>query len=177
MRTLRVILASGVLTAAALAGLAPAASGAPAQQLYSCAPGYTMLYVTNTGPDYYLDAEGIGNEVEVTNTPTCWHPGDQDTYSYITDNSGNCLDWDNSVGYVIMLQCNSTIVSEYWYVVAHAGGYSTFSNKYAIVHHSTEYLLGAESFLDNSGVTLNGLVNGSVSAYSEWYHISNNVKH
>jgi hypothetical protein len=166
MRTLRVILASGALTAAAVTGLAPAASATPATA-GSCPAGYTKLYVTNGGQDYYLDAEGIGNTVEVTDTPTCWHPGDSGSYSYITDNSGNCLDWDNGGGYVTMAACDKA-VSEYWYTTAEEGGYLLFANKYALKHFpKVEYLLAAGALQDGSGVGLNDVVN----AYSEWFRI------
>jgi hypothetical protein len=153
MRTLGVILASGALAAAAVVGLIPTASAAPAQRAAApppCQAGYTEMHITSGGQNLYLDAEGIGNQVKITDTPTCWHPGDSGSYSYITDNSGNCLNWGHNI--VTMIVCNGA-QSEMWEAHA-AGGVVTFDNLWATHNLGDQVWLGADGFYNGTPVTL-----------------------
>lgn len=145
------------LTVPATAATTAPGAGVPVRTLSrSCPAGYAEWFVKNgnASTNYYLDAEGLSNPAEVTNTPTCWHaPGTFGAYGPFTDNSGNCLDWDNSLSEVIMARCSNTIVSEGWKPEPGTSGVAFF-NKWAIDHDDANNLLAADVFEFGSGVSL-----------------------
>ena len=165
---LRRLITATALAAVPLVGLsvpATAAATVPAARIQvqtpprPCPAGYAEWYITSGGFKYYLDAEGLGAAVEVTNTPTCWHaPGNLDSYGTFKDNSGNCLDWDQSAGEVVMAKCDGA-VSENWdpYTFYNA---LVFQNEYSSKHNLSIYWLAANMFAYGSIVSLSGTENG-----------------
>jgi hypothetical protein len=159
---LRRLITATALTAVSLLGLtvpataATTASGAR-MQVHTppppCPAGYAEWYITNGSFKYYLDAEGQGAAVEVTNTPSCWHaPGSFGVYGTFTDNSHNCLNWDQGLGEVVMALCDGA-ESENWKPEPGFSGVA-FYNEYAINHDQANNLLAAEMFAYGSIVSL-----------------------
>jgi hypothetical protein len=125
-----------------------------------CAAGYAVWYITDQfGNNFYLDAEGIGNKVQVTSTPTCWH-APASGFGYFEDNSGNCLDWDHSIGYVIMEPCEG-LTSEYWEPTQPMVGIM-FTNEYAV--GSEDHFLNA-ALGDGDYVGLGPVENANTTWY------------
>jgi hypothetical protein len=165
--------AAGILAAASLTVLgATAASAAPAAHAakavrtvdiggavltagtakagpLACQSGYSRLYLDESGSDYGLTAEGVGNAVEVLpGTGDCWQfPAGNGSYARIYDGS-NCLEVFISLGENAMEPCDGA-ESQTWQG-AEISPYYYFANEE--VQNSGGSDPQATLCADNSGV-------------------------
>jgi hypothetical protein len=144
----------GTFAAAGSAQAATAAAPPP------CAAGYADWFIEGNLQYFYLDAEGIGNPVEVTFTPTCWHVPASGETEEITDNSGNCAEFNHS--YVRMETCAGNAAEE-WTAHDYNGGVY-FVNEWAFQNTNPVDLMNA-AFEDGAAV---GLAEG-ISNNTLWH--------
>jgi hypothetical protein len=164
MRTYRRIIATFCLAIAPLIAFASAvpAGAAAATPPPPCAGGLAPWYLPDGLIGLYLDPEGIGNDIEVTSTQSCWHVPSNNVQGTITDNSRNCADYYASQ--VIMFTCNGA-QAEQWIAVDYTGGSVIFKNVWAIDVNNPGIWLSAQSLNLNAGVGLNS----TVDDLDEWH--------
>jgi len=151
------------LLAAAMATSATAATSTHATVALSaapapCAAGYEEIVLTNAD-DEYLHGEGSGNPVEIVagGTNYCWYGGVLGDYNEIYNESGQCLNWNASLGNVYLEPCGGETYQE-WEPESSSGG-TTYCNEYGLNHGSAACLLAAVTIESGSTLNLSGSVN------------------
>jgi hypothetical protein len=145
----------------AFASVGTAQAAKTATPAASCDAGYSEWFIEGNLQYFYLTANGVGDPVEVTFTPSCWHVPANGETEEISNEAGNCAEFNHN--YVRMESCAGNPAEE-WTATDYEGGVY-FTNEWAFQNTNPVDLMNA-AFEDGAAV---GLAEG-ISNNTLWHN-------
>jgi hypothetical protein len=162
-----ILMSALLLPLLAVMPVANAAAASGVSPDITCASGFSKVRDAVSDPYMYINAQGVGVNVEMNSTATsCWHGYGTDAIAgEFKDEGGNCLAWDSASGTVVMQTCNGQSYQEWFYGSwSGNGGVAYYQNEWALDNNKNSFL-AADGDYEDSLLSLTNQENSE----SAWY--------